>query len=133
MVDVLRCAHHGKAVAILEVERVGGKELDVASHYAAYVYAVGLAHVQRAERFRVELGACHDDDAALDGGVDGVPVNLVAVPVLLHVFSEEDVHDRHLVTCGDYEDVVVLHHDGLRHRHDNLAVSPDARDDEVAL
>ena len=61
------CAHNGHAVAILQVQVVGGKQLYVASHHAAHVHAIGLAHVQRAECLAVELGACHHYDAALDG------------------------------------------------------------------
>ena len=133
MVDVLRSAHHGDAVAVLQVQIVGSQQLDVASHHAAHVHSVSLAHVQHAERLAVELGARHHYHAALHRVVDGVPVYLLTVPVLLHTLTEEYCHSRYLVAVGHHEHVVV--HLQLRRcqRHDHLAASPDARYDEVAV
>ena len=40
MVYVLRSAHHGDAVSVLQVQIVGSQQLDVASHHAAHVHSV---------------------------------------------------------------------------------------------
>ena len=45
MVDVVWCTYYRYAVAILQMQGVGGKELDVATHHAADVYPVYLSHV----------------------------------------------------------------------------------------
>ena len=133
MVYVLRSAHHGDAVAVLQVQIVSSQQLDVASHHTAHVHSVSLTHVQHAERLAVELGARHHYHAALHRVVDGVPIDFLTVPVLLHTLTEQNCHCRHLVAVGHHEHVVV--HLQLRRcqRHDHLAASPDARYDEVAV
>ena len=117
----------------MQSQSVGGKEFYVASHHTAHVHAVCLTHVQRTEGLAVEACACHHYHAAFHCGVDGVPVYLVAVPVFLHTFSEENVHCRHLVAVGHHEHVVVDIYLCVGHRHYHFALSPDARHDEMAV
>ena len=126
-------AHHRHAIAVLQHEVVGGKQLYVATHHTADVHTVGLAQMQCAEHLAVEHSACHHYDAALDVRVYRVPVYLFAVPVLLHLLSKQYFHGVGLVARGHHQHVVAAMELGMRHRHDDLLASPHARDDEFKM
>ena len=135
MFYVARCADNGQMVAVLQSQVVACKQLDVAAHYSADVHSVGCAHVQGTECLAVEAGACEQYDATLHVAVYRVPVDavLVAVPVFLHLLSEQNVHGFRFVYIGHHEHAVVQLHLCLSQRHYHLSVAPDARDDEMAV
>ena len=81
----------------------------------------------------VEGRAREDKGAALDIGVDMVPVDLRLVPVLLHLLAEEHLHSRLRLFVGHDQDVVARIEFRTCHRHHRLSLAPDARDDKLGL
>ena len=133
MVDVVWCTYYRYAVAILQMQGVSGKELDVATHHAADVYPIDLSHVERTEGLAVQLRACHHHHTALHRGVDGIPVDMVAVPVLFHPLAEEHLHGRHLVAPCHHEHVVARLDNSGGIGNDDVIATPDTRHDEVVV
>ena len=133
MVDVLGRAHNGQAVAVLQPDVVGGKQLYVAPLYAAHVHAVCGAQVQLPEVLAVKHAPRHHDDAALHMGVYGVPVYFLLVPVGFNLLAEENLERLYLVGHGHNEHVVVDAQLGACQRHYDFTASPDARHDELDM
>ncbi len=125
--------HHRDAVAILQAQVVAGQELDVAAQHTTHVDTIGVAQLQLAQVTAVEGGARHDADTALHVGVDGIPVDLLAVPVFLHLLAEEQHHGVFILLGSHHEQRVALQDDGGRHGHDDLSVAPDAGDDKLQV
>ena len=126
MVYGIGLAHHGHTVAILEHEVIGGKQLDVAAHHTADVHAVSIAQMKGAEHLAVEHRTGHDDHTTLHMRVDGVPVDLLAVPVFLHLLAKQDLHGVGLMRRGHHQQVVVDVDLRLCQWHDHAVAAPDA-------
>ena len=133
MVDAGRIAHHGEAVTILQSQVIGGKKANIATEHTAHIHAIGVAHGEMAQQLAVQPRTGHHDDAALHLGIDGVPVHLLAVPVLVHLLAEENRHGRNLILIGYHQHTVVGVQHGVGLRHDDLVATPHARDDELAV
>ena len=84
-----------------------------------------------AEMLAIEAGACDDADAALDIGVDGIPVYIFSVPVFVQLLTEEQHHGGLVILIGDDHHGVVDMKHGIGNGNDDLVATPDARDDEL--
>ena len=53
MNDVLVSANHRKTIAILQMQRVDSKQLDIATHYTRNINTIGLAYTQRSKSLTI--------------------------------------------------------------------------------
>ena len=75
-----------------------------------------------------------DQDALRDElAVDGVPVDVLLVPVLLLLLAEDHPQRLGIGRGGDDEDDVILLQGLVRRGDRDLPVAPYARDDEVVV
>ena len=81
----------------------------------------------------VDLGARHHDALRNELAVHGVPVDAVAVPVLLLLFAEDQPQAVGVGGRRDHQDDVVALQDLVRRGDRHAAVAPYARDDEAVV
>ena len=85
------------------------------------------------EFLAVDFGP-RDEDALRDElAVDGVPVDVLLVPVLLLLFAEDHPEGFGFAGGGDHQDDVVLLEGLVRRGDRDPPVAPDARDDEAVV
>ena len=133
MLQRVGTADDSDMVAILQSQVVGSQELDVTTGDAAHVDAIGVAQMKLPEFAAVEGRAREDKGAALDVGVDVVPVDLRLVPVLLHLLAEEHLHSRLRLFAGHDQDIVARIELCTCQRYHGLSLAPNARDDKLGL
>ena len=133
MVDARRVAHHRQSVAILQTEVVGSQQSDITTQHSAHIHAIGIAHLQASQSLAVESRTGHHDDSALQFGIDGIPVHLIIIPLLIHLLSEENLHGRSLILIGNHEHIIVGMEHGISLRNDDLLASPYTGNDELAM
>ena len=86
----------------------------------------GIAQMKGAEHLAVEHRTSNDNHTTLHMRVDGVPVDLLAVPVFLHLLAKQDLHGIGLMGRGHHQQVVVDVDLRLCQRHDHAVAAPDA-------
>ena len=133
MLDRGGFAHDRQAVAHLQTQVGGGQQLYARAVDAADVDAVIVAQAQRGEFLAVDFGARHEDALRGELAVDGVPVDVLRVPVLLFLLSEDQAQRIGLARGGDHEDDVVLLQRLVGGGNRNLPFAPDPRNDEVVV
>ena len=133
MLDRGGFAHDRQAVAHLQTQVGGGQQLYARAVDAADVDAVIVAQAQRGELLAVDFGARHEDALRDELAVDGVPVDVLRVPVLLFLLSEDQAQRIGLARGGDHEDDVVLLQRLVGGGNRNLPFAPDPRNDEVVV
>ena len=131
MLNSFGSAHHRHTVAILQQQVFGGQQFYVATHHAAHVHAIGVAQVQCAQHLAVQHRACYHYHPTFHVRVDGVPVNLFAVPVFLHPFAKQYLHGVGLFACGYHQQVIVNVYHRVGQWHYYLFSAPYTRDNEV--
>ena len=104
-----------------------------APEYTGDVDAVGVPQAQLREFLAVDFGARHEDALRGELAVDGVPVDVLRIPVLLFLLPEDQAQCVGLARGGDHEDDVVFLQRLVGGGNRNLPFAPDPRNDEVVV
>ena len=124
MVDTRRIAHHGQTVAVLQTEVIGSQQTDITTQHSAHVDAIGISHLQASQSLAVQSRTGHHDDAAFHLCINRIPVYLIIIPLLVHLFSEENLHRRNLILIGNHEHIIIGMENRISLRHNHLLSSP---------
>ena len=111
----------------LPVPHVEGKyNVSFSGLKTAVLNEVNQAQMKGTEHLAVEHRTGNDDHTTLHMRVDGVPVDLLAVPVFLHLLAKQDLHGIGLMGRGHHQQVIVDVDLRLCQRHDHTVAAPDA-------
>lgn len=124
VVDSFLLADDRQPVAELQHEVGRGKELYAGARHTGNVDAVAIAEPERAEFLSVDFGARDYEVTRDERGVDGVPVDIVLVPVLLLLSAENHAQFGLLLVGGDCKQTVAFGEDGVGVGYCDLAVVP---------
>ena len=128
-----RFTHYGQAVAQLQGQTGSSQQLHTVAVDAADVHTIVVAQVKRTQLLAVELTSGHHDALRHQLAVDGIPVNVLLVPVGMLLFAEEHRQSRHILLLGHHQQAVALAQHLLRGGYAHVAVAPQAGDDELRV
>ena len=106
-------------------------ELDAAALHSADVHAVAGAELQASQFFAVDFGACDENALGDEFRIEGVPIDVLSVPVLVVATPEIECQLLQLLLLRDDQDSVSVFKYGLGVGQHDFAVAPESRDHET--
>ena len=100
------------------------EEVDAGPVYACDVDAVGVSQTHVAKLHSVMFGLGHEHLGGNKLAVDGVPVDVLLVPVGLFLLSEEELDLFNVLFSGDHQNMLVFLEDCFRRRDDQPFILP---------
>lgn len=110
-----------------------GQQLQAATVHSADVHAVVLAQAQGPQFAAINFGFGDEDGLGNEVAIDSVPVDITGVPVGTLLLAKEHLHRLGgIVVAHDDQQAVIPHEHGVRFGDGDLAVTPQARNHELA-
>ena len=133
MIDTGRITHYRKTIAILKSQIIGSQQSDITTEHTAHIHTIAVAHLKMSESLTIESRTGNHDDAAFHLSINGIPVHLIIIPLLIHFLTEENLHGRHLILIRHHQHIIACMKHGISLWHNHLFTTPDTRDDKLTV
>ena len=128
-----RLTYYRQSVAQLQSQFRRSQQLHATAIYATDIDAVMIAQMQRTQFLSVQFGTCHHDTLRNQLAVNGIPVDILLVPVRIFLFAEQHRQCRRTLFGSDDQQTVTFFNHLLGSGNTHIPVPPQTRYHEFRI